>query len=116
MRDLKKGISDSRPSAKTIFLNSDSSECEDAAENQEAVRAHFSKVFNIPSSCESEVITEIRQRKIRYFLDKAPSHDEIEKAVLHAKHNKACGDSWVAAEARISASPGRATQHIKTTP
>ena len=98
VRDLKRGISDTKPSQKTIFLNSEGVERKTAAENEETVQAHFTKVFNIPSSCQTSVINEIRQRKIRHFLDDAPSDDEIRNAVLHAKHGKACGDSGIAAE------------------
>mmetsp|Transcript_37796 Transcript_37796/g.100417 ORF Transcript_37796/g.100417 Transcript_37796/m.100417 type:complete len:178 (-) Transcript_37796:273-806(-) len=82
----------------TLSAGSDGSECKDAAENQEAVRSHFSKVFNIPSSCQADVIAEIRQRRTRHSLDAVPSDDEITNAVLHAKHGKACGDSGIAAE------------------
>ena len=46
----------------------------------------------------NHVIREIRQRQIRYFMDEAPSDNEIKKAVLHAKQNKASGDTGIAAE------------------
>ena len=96
--DLRRGISETKPSQNTLFLNPNGVECKDSSENHESVRAHFSKVFNIPSSCEFDIIKEIRQRNILHCLDDIPTDDEIKKAVFHAKHGKACGDSGIAAE------------------
>ena len=80
------------------FYNSSGNFCESVMENTEAVKNHFSKVFNISSFCNDDVLNSIVQRKIRHELDDIPDNGEIAEAIFQAKHDKACDDSGIAAE------------------
>ena len=56
------------------------------------------KVFNISSFCNNDVLNSIAQKKIRHELDDIPDNGEIAEAIFQAKHDRACGDSGIAAE------------------
>jgi hypothetical protein len=89
VRELNTGIIAMNPAATMIFNDSNGVPCVNNTQNEQVVKDHFERVFNLPSTYDSTVLSSIRQRDSMEHLDLEPSDEEISKAVKHAKAGKA---------------------------
>jgi hypothetical protein len=94
------------------FRNKNGDICSNPVENAKTVKDHFQNVYNIKSDLDPTVFDQVKQRPIQFDLDAPPSVDELRKALISAKKDKATGDSKVPVEFLQILSDDESTENL----
>ena len=92
LKELKNGLTKTRPTASQMMTKSDGSKCTTPAENAEVFREHFEKLFDRVPTFSEEAASMIEQLPVRDEYGEEPDDDEIRAACRRLKE-KAPGDS-----------------------
>ena len=97
LKQLRNGLSKTRPSSEKTMKKEDGTLCETAEENAEVFRSHFEKLYGQPPVYDRSVIDLIPQRPVVSGLDHPPDDEELITSISLLKDN-APGDSGIPAK------------------
>ena len=98
LKELRNGLSKTRPSSEKTMKKEDGTLCKTAEENAEVFRSHFQKLYGQPPVYDRGVIDLIPQRPVVPGLEHPPDDEELITSVSMLKDN-APGDSGIRAKA-----------------
>ena len=76
----------------------DGSYCESMKENTEVMKKYLSEVFAKEGSFDDDAIGLVRQRRVRHWMDRPPSEEELLKAIKKMNNWRSGGDAKIPAE------------------
>ena len=92
LKEIKCGLSKTRPAVSQMMTKKDGSKCSTPEENAEVFRIHFKELFEREPSYDPDVALMVPQHPVWTDLDEIPSDKEIKEACEKLKDN-APGDS-----------------------
>ena len=85
LKELKKGLTKTRPTASQMMTKSDGTKCTTQAENSEVFREHFENLFDRRPQYYEEAASLIDQLPIQELFAEEPDDEEILKACQSLK-------------------------------